>query len=223
MSERPILGDQDRKTIRDAIAAAEKTTAGEIFVVVAHDSDEYRAIPLLWATLIALLFPLPFLLVELPAEWRTGEAWDSAARLLPGTAIYLGQLVVFVVLAIGLSLPAIKPLVVPKSVKRNRAHALAVAQFLAHGLHITEARTGVLIFVSLFERYAEIIADAGIAAKVEQEEWDRSMAGLLADIGQGRLTEGLAGAIGRAGSVLARHFPPRPRDRNELPNDLILL
>jgi putative membrane protein len=226
MSDRIVLGEKERLAVRDAIAAAEKLTTGEIFAVVARESDDYRSIPILWATLIALFVPLPLIFVHVPAEWfgDAGAAGRSAARvLLPTMWIYVVQLAVFVVLAVVLSLPAIKPYIVPRRVKDAHAHGLAVEQFLAHGLHVTEARTGALIFISLAERYAEIVADAGIAAKVDQSVWDESIAALLADIRAGRLADGLIGAIGRAGKVLAEHFPPRPRDRNELPNDLILL
>jgi putative membrane protein len=223
MGGKARISEKERLAIRAAIGAAEKATAGEIFVVVAEESDEYRLIPVLWATLVALLMPLPFLLAEFALGGRDGAAWGSPAGGFSPVALYLGQLAVFIVLAVVLSLPGVKPLVVPKSVKRQRAHDLAMAQFLAHGLHTTEARTGVLIFVSLLERYAEIVADAGIAAKVEQATWDGSLATLLADIRAGHLAEGLVSAVRRAGAVLAEHFPPRPRDRNELPNDVILL
>lgn len=203
----PMLSDADRARIRQAVAAAETRTAGEIFVVIANASDDYGFIPLIWATLVALVVPLPLI----------------AVTLLSASAIFAIQLGVFIALALVLSLPAARPLVVPTGVKLARAHGLAVQQFLAHGLHTTEARTGALIFVSLAERHAEIIADAGIAAKVDQAVWDEVMAALLAEIRQGRLAAGLVAAIASVGAVLAQHFPPRARDRNELPNDLIML
>jgi putative membrane protein len=112
---------------------------------------------------------------------------------------------------------------VPRSVKDERAHAVAVQQFLAHGLHLTEQRTGVLIFVSLAEHYAEIIADAAIAKKVEQAVWDDAMSALLAEIRKGQLADGLVAAVGRVGVVLADHFAPRRRDENELSDDLVIL
>lgn len=201
------LDEQERARIRDAIAAAEAKTAGEIFVVVARASDEYHLVPLLWATLAALFVPLPLVFLT----------------LLPAMQIYLAQLAVFALLAVLLSLPPLHLALVPHRVKRARAHARAVEQFLAQGLHTTEARTGVLIFVSLAERYAEIIADTGIAAKVEQSVWDETIAKLIDETGAGRLADGLVQAIERAGAMLAEHFPPRPGDVNELPNDLILL
>lgn len=202
-----VLGDDDHIRVRDAIAAAESQTAGEIFVVVARASDDYRLVGLLWATLAVLFVPLPLIFLT----------------LTPALHIYLVQLAVFVVVSLLLSLPPLHIAVVPGTLKRARAHARAVEQFLARGLHTTEARTGVLIFVSLAERYAEIIADTGIAAKVEQRVWDAIIAGLVAETRAGRLGAGLVQAITRAGDVLAAHFPPRPGDVNELPNDLILL
>ena len=201
------ISRDDRLRIRHAVAAAEKRTSGEIFVVVAEESDDYRFIPILWATILALVVPLPLIGLT---------AW-------PASLIYLVQLIAFIVLAVGFSHPAVKPLVVPAPVKRAAAHALAVEQFLAHGLHTTEARTGVLIFVSFAERYAEIIADAGISSQVDDTVWKASMTRLIDEIRHGRLTDGLVSAIETTGAQLSRHFPWRPQDRNELPNDLVIL
>ena len=61
----------------------------------------------------------------------------------------------------------------------------AMRQFFAQGLHKTENRTGVLIFASVAERYAEIVADAGINAKVTPEVWDQAVAALIAGIKAG--------------------------------------
>jgi putative membrane protein len=189
------------------VAAAEAKTSGEIFTVVAERSDDYRFIPVLWATLVALIVPLPLILLT----------------LLPASLIFLIQLAVFVILALVLSHDEVRPLVVPPGVKHGAARALAVQQFLAHGLHTTERRTGVLIFVSLAERHAEIIADAGISAKVEDAMWRAAVDRLVGEIRAGRLADGMIAAIESTGAVLARHFPPRKDDRDELPNGLVLL
>ena len=111
----------------------------------------------------------------------------------------------------------------PPGVLHGAARALSVQQFLAHGLHTTEQRTGVLIFVSLMEHHAEIIADAGISAKVDDAVWREAMDKLVGEIRAGRLAEGLIAAIETTGTVLARHFPRAANDRNELPNGLVLL
>jgi putative membrane protein len=226
MARRTDLSDEARARIRDAVEAAEAKTSGEIFTVIAGASDDYRVIPILWATLAALLVPLLLLLAEYLTGWPSDDVWNADTTVpagLPAAWVYAAQLAVFILLAIVLSLPRIRPLVVPRSVKDERAHAVAVQQFLAHGLHLTEQRTGVLIFISLAEHYAEIIADAAIAKKVEQAVWDDAMAALLAETRQGRLADGLVAAVGRVGAVLAEHFPPRRRDANELSDDLVIL
>ena len=207
MAGQHVLTEAERTRVREAVQAAEAGTTGEIFVVVARASDDHRFVPLLWATLAALTVPLPLVLFT----------------TLGAMTIFTAQLAVFIVLALVLSWPPVRPAVVPGRVKHGRAHALAVQQFLAQGLQMTEARTGALIFVSLAERYAEVVADAGIAAKVDQAAWDAVITALVGEIRAGRLAEGLVAAIEGVGAELARHFPPRPGDRNELANDVVLL
>jgi len=143
--------------------------------------------------------------------------------LWPASVIYLFQLAAFAAAAVGLSHPSIRFHLVPKRAKRDRAHGEALRQFLAHGLHRTQDRTGVLIFASAAERYAEIVADGGINAKVTQQEWDEAIAALIAGIRQGRTGDGFVAAIAKCGAVLAAHFPPGALNKNELPDKLVEL
>lgn len=207
MARRPIVSDADRARVRRTIIEAEKRTSGEIFAVVAGASDDYRFIPLLWAALAALVLPAPLIMLT----------------RMPALDIHLVQLGAFAVLGLLGSLPAVRVHLVPGAVKRRRAHMRAVEQFLAHNLHVTEARTGVLVYVSIAEHYAEIIADEGIAAEVGQAVWDDAIAVLTGGIAAGNLVDGLIAAIERVGSVLAEHFPPRPHDPDEIDNDLVIL
>src|SRR5262245_59756122 len=134
-----MMADADRQRIVAAIRAAETRTAGEIFCVIARASSDYRLVPLAWAALFALAVPLPLLYLT---RWPAG-------------AIYLLQLAAFIVTVLILSKPSIRFRIVPRRTKWDRAHAEALRQFWAQGLHLTEQRTGVLIFVSEAERYAE--------------------------------------------------------------------
>ena len=164
-------------------------------------------IPLLWATLVALVVPLPLLFVD-PATGSAHDAGRVCADPACRRSICARQLASSSSRLV-LSLLASAAVVPGASSARARTRS-RVEQFLAHGLHTTEARTGVLIFVSLAERYAEIVADAGIAAKVDQAVWDASIAALLADIRDGRLADGLVGGdrAGRRGAC--RAFPAAP-------------
>jgi putative membrane protein len=200
-----LLTDADRARVVDAIRAAEGQTSGEIYCVITGASSNYRLVPLAWAALVALAVPLPLIHFT---EW-------------PAVAIYLLQLVAFLALLLLLSRPGLRYRIVPARTKRDRAHAEGVRQFLARGLQDTEARTGVLIFVSVAERYAEILADAGIDKKVTPDVWERAVAALISGIRSGRPGDGFIAAIEHCTTVLASHVPPGAINRDELPNAVV--
>jgi putative membrane protein len=200
-----MITQADKDRVAEAIRMAETKTSGEIFCVIAHQASDYRLVPLAWAALAALVVPAPLLYLTL---------W-------PASLIYLVQLVVFIVLAIVLAQPAIRFHVVPRRAKHERAHSLAMRQFFAQGLDRTEKRTGVLIFASAAEHYAEIVADAGINSKVTPEVWRQAIDALTAAIKDGRAGDGFVAAVEQCGAVLAAHFPPGALNRDELPNKLV--
>jgi len=200
-----MISQIDRERIADAIRAAEAKTSGEIFCVIARHASDYRLVPLAWAAAVALVVPAPLIYLTL---------W-------PASVIYVVQLIVFIAAALGLSLPEIRFHIVPRRTQHERAHLQAMQQFFAHGLHHTQNRTGVLIFASVAERYAEIVADAGINEKVTPHVWDQAVAALVAGIKQGRATDGFVAAIEQCGAVLAEHFPPGALNRDELPDKLV--
>jgi putative membrane protein len=200
-----MISEQDKTRVSDAIRMAEMTTSGEIFCVIAHRASEYRLVPIAWAALTALAVPAPLLYLTL---------W-------PAAAIYLIQLLAFIIVAVTLSRPAMRLLLVPRRARYERAHDLAMRQFFAQGLHRTEHRTGVLIFAAAAERYAEIVADQGINAKVTPDVWQKAVDALIAGIKDGRPGDGFVAAIEQCGAVLAEHFPPGALDRDELPNKLV--
>ena len=92
---------------------------------------------------------------------------------------------------------------------------------MAHGVHLTEARTGVLIYVALADRRVEIVADAGIHSKVDQSAWDELAHDVTAAARDGCLVDGVVKAVSRAGALLAAYFPHRPNDRNELSDRVV--
>jgi putative membrane protein len=204
---RQLLNEGEQRLVKSAIEAAEKNTAGEIIVVVTPSCDDYLHVPLLWAALVALIVPLPLL-------------WLSA---LPAVAIYALQLGLFVVLSFVLSIRFVRLAVTPGALKRKHARRTALEQFLARELHTTRSRTGILIFVALAERYCEVIADKGIAEKIEQHFWNELVAAMTAKIRSGSLGEGLVEAVQRCGEILEQHVPPSSRNPNELPDHLIVL
>lgn len=198
---------EEEARITEAITRAERTTSGEIVAVIAVESDSYLYAPFLWAAILALIVPWPFIYFTwLPVQW-----------------IYVVQLLSFLLILLLTLPPSVRMRLIPRSVQRLRAHRRAVEQFLVQNLHTTTGRTGVLIFVSVAERYAEVLADTGIDAKVPPGTWQSIVDDLTAKIGDGRAADGFISAIDATGAHLARHFPPGTVDPNELPNHLIVL
>src|SRR5262249_45101718 len=112
---------------------------------------------------------------------------------------------------------------VSNRVKKERAHRRAVEQFLAQNLHTMPSRTGVLIYVSVAERFAEIIADADINQKVAEGTWQTIVDQLTSQIASGQAVDGFIRATAAGGKQRARHFPPGSHDPNVFANHLIVL
>ena len=230
---KPLLSPADLASIEAAVRAAEAGTSGEIFCVVAEESSADLLIPLAWAAGAALLAPAILLLagLQIPAAdllrfgaWTGAQAGTAEAvrAALVGTLAL--QALLFVAVALIVSLDSVRRILTPRSFRRDRVRQHAQTQFLARNLHATRERTGVLIYVSSAERMAELIADEGIHAKVADGTWDRAMAALVAGLKRDASAEGFVAAIALCGEVLAEHFPPRPRDNpNELSDSVVLL
>ncbi|AMX95629.1 TPM domain-containing protein [Mesorhizobium sp. M7A.F.Ca.US.014.04.1.1] len=210
MATRPI-SPQDHERIATAIHAAEEKTDGEIYCVVAHASDGYF-FPAAFMATVCMLF------VSLAVGYGL-EAWWLSIRL---PHFVLAQLLALAcVLALLWALPGMRIHLVPRRLRYQAAHANAIKQFLARNVHRTTARTGVLVFVSIAERYAEVVADSGIDAKVGQHVWDGVVRDLTAHAGDDRLADGFVKAIELVGAVLAEHFPVTAGDSNELDDHLV--
>jgi putative membrane protein len=186
-----------------------------------------------WAAGVALLGPALLLLggvhVTIPdlfATWsasEVGAAMESAVRRALVGAIAL-QVALFIVTALIVSIPPVRRALTPRSLKRLRVQRRAAEQFTVKNLHLTRERTGILIFVSLGERMAELIADEGIADHVEPHVWDRTMAALTEGLKRGDPEAGFVAAIGQCADILADKFPARPGDNpDELPDAVVVL
>jgi putative membrane protein len=198
--------DAERQQITTAIQAAEKRTSGEFVAVVARASDAYLAMALLWAAGLALILPAPLLLF-------------SHLRYLD---IYQLQAVAFILLVLAFEfLPGLHMALVPKRLRHARASRLAHAQFYEQGVQLTRGHSGVLLFVSMAERYVEIVADKGIHEKIGEARWQEIVDGFVTKVQAGDITGGFTSAIAACGEAMAQHYPAQPEDTDELSDGLI--
>ena len=220
----------DHARIAEAIKAAEANTSGEIFCVIARSVSSYQDVGLAWAAAGALLLPLALVPLGFDPLWLPGfaDTWEAAhlaardeliARTIGVYAVV--QAATFLAVYLLSRIPAVKRIMTPRSVRRHRTRQAAMRQFLAHGLHMTEQRTGVLLFACLADHQVEVVADEGIHSKVDSDIWGDAVAALTQGLAANRPVEGFTSAIALSGQVLAEHFPPRPADVNELPDRLV--
>jgi putative membrane protein len=201
------MDSSDRDAIAEAVRQAESLTSGEIVVVIDRAASSYRTVPVVMALGLALFVPWPLLLLTMTSAPRIFLIQLICAVVLLGALLWYGRGGRFV----------------PGFVKRRRGHDVALREFAARGLTRTQGRTGVLLYIALQERYAEIVCDSGIDGKVDQEIWRGIIEPLLAAAREDRLREGLIDAVGAVGRVLASHAPRAADDIDELPNKVVIL
>lgn len=105
--------------------------------------------------------------------------------------------------------------------RKHSLHELALAEFTRLGMQRTIDRTGVLILLLMSERKFHIIADEGIHTKVAEGTWDSIAGGMSSQFKEGRFAQGICDAVEAVGNELRKHFPRKPDDRNELPNEVV--
>ena len=221
------MNDADHEKVSAAIAAAEGNSAGEIVVVVTETSDPYHDVALHWSVLVLI------------GVLAWAAAWPSSLRWWWDTLVggwgaepSLRQLLTFLMILAVAKFTAVllilkyKPLrmaLTPGQTKTRRVRRRALTVFKSAAERRTSGRTGILIYLSMGERRAEIIGDEAIASVTTHETWGEAMSDLLAHVREGRVADGMVAAIQDIGVVLSEHFPRSAEDKNEIPDKLIEL
>jgi putative membrane protein len=219
------LSATDRARVSAAVEAAEARSAAEIVTVLTEQSDGYADIALVWCAIVALAALLALTIAPdfyLGLYDRVTGNWDQQWH--PRAVFALAAAVATIKFTAMWLLQLWRPLrivLVPRRVKHDRVRARALTCFRMGAEQRTAGRTGILIYLSMREHRAEIVAEEAIAGKVSAEVWGEAMALMLPHLRDGRLAEGMAAAVARVGDVLAEHFPRSPDDINEIPDRLI--
>ena len=221
---KPTAADHAR--VSAAVRKAEGGTSGEIVTIVADRSDGYEDIALVYTGLIALFVPVlfaawPALPLGIVARFTSGwgEAEVRDLMLLAFAAMALVSALVFATL----QWEPLRARLTPKATRRQRVRTRAIELFKVGAESRTTGRTGILIYLSLAEHMAEIIADEAIYTRVPATEWGDAMIEMVAEVREGRIADGMIAAVTHVGTILATHLPRASDDANELPDRLIEL
>ncbi|WP_095162222.1 TPM domain-containing protein [Pseudomonas sp. Irchel 3F5] len=202
-----LLTEQQQRQVAEAIARVERHTDAELVTVLASRADDYAYIPLLWASLLALV---------VPGIVHYLSGWMSVHSLL------IVQWLTFIALCLVFRIPSVTTRLIPRAVRHWRAANLARRQFLEQNLHHTVGGTGMLIFVSEAERYVEIIVDEGISRHLDNKVWEVIVKRFTVQVRRGQTLQGFVSCIEACGELLRTHVP-LTHERNELPNRLVVL
>lgn len=225
-----MLSQQDKDRISAAITEAESKSRGEIFCVLAHDVAHYREVPLLWATVAALIGPPLLVLAGLKRLAMASIFWswtDESARAMQGlilrvlTTYWLVQAGLFLCVAIIVAVPAVRRHMTPGFLRRHHVRRAARHHFAAAGLHLSHDEPHILIFASLADRRVELVAHDRIHQAVGKEPWDAAVAAVVDGIKNHHPGDGFVKGIEICGAALAQHFPPDGAPKNQLPNAIL--
>jgi putative membrane protein len=183
---------EEHERIDAAMDAVKRDTFADLCVIVPRVSDRYALYPIASAAIAAILVGA---LVSLLRPDFSGR-FVIAIQLWSLIALTL----VFDWLPVRLQL-------VPRRIKYARAEQLAHREFNAHVLANPEQRHRILLFVSLGERYVEIIADHETHALALDGTWNKIVAEFLATVKSGRVADGVLDAIAACGAILKEHHP----------------
>ena len=221
------ISEEDRALIAAAVAKAEAASDGEIVTIVAPRSDAYHDAALHYAVLLMLFVPAFWAFApQSLVDWATALVLDwngQLSRELVMLYIFVKLAWAFLFVRIVLAWQPLRLALTPGRTKSRRVHRRAVELFRASCELKTRGRTGVLLYLSLAERRAEIVADEAIATQVAPEVWGEAMAALIDEVKQGRPGHGMAIAVEKIGAVLVPILPPKADNPDELPNRLITL
>jgi putative membrane protein len=206
-----ILNESELKSLADAIGEVEKKTSGELRLIIAkRSSHASHVFPLL--TLMLACASLIYL-------------WTSRHMLMLGDTTWTLPIVLLGALVFGYlfsRLPSVQRHLTWSGDLEHQALMRAELEFHREGLGATAEKTGILIFLSLHERQAVVLADKGIAAKLEPRIWNEVIGIVLAGVRKKKLKEHLEMAIRLCGDLLAKEFPVKEGDENELPNHVLI-
>ena len=203
-----LLDEAARERLAGVVREAERGTGGEIVVAVASACDEYGSAGWRLGVALAALAFLGLGLFAPPLPWVAYLAAQAAALLL-GHALA--------------RIEGVRRALVDEALVEERVAERARRAFAEHGLTRTRGRTGILIFVALFERRVVVLADEGIhRALGPNEGWTEIVERAVGGIRSGVALVGLENAVRRCGEILARRLPAAAPNPDELPNRVVI-
>ncbi len=211
-----FLTEEEKREIETCVKEVEKNTSGEIVPLVVSASYHYPMSNMIGALIFGLLISVVVTLVfSIRKSWGGVTALDL--WLFP--AVFAVSFLLFHELIKRISW--LKRIFITKAEINEEVEEAALTSFYRNGLNNTRDRTGILIFISVFERRAFVLADEGINAKVDTGVWQEIVGTVVQGIRQRRQAQGICRAVRRCGDLIRKAFPIKSDDTDELDNLIV--
>lgn len=243
INSKTFFNDNEKKEIEEAIKEVEKKSSGEIVVIAAKESESYKDIEIIYSILFGILFAgiIQYFLTDILFFFNNHvlKASDAFIQKLVKLPFYLkdefryillygliyfipiGIVLFFILRLVFISFPSLKGHFLSKERMEYEVKEYAFRMFYDHGLYKTVDNTGVLFLISILEHRVYILADKGIYEKIKQKTLDDYAESISKGIAKGNGAASLCEAIKSCGAVLAKNFPIKPDDKNELSDKII--
>ncbi|MDP8219839.1 MAG: TPM domain-containing protein [Candidatus Stygibacter frigidus] len=217
------LSKAEQDKIAQAVKQAELKTSGEIATALIPQSNDYAIYELLLAVIVGLIYSVVIFSLSSELEsWLQRLLWNYHVYYLTGFYLFSTFLVILIVYFLA-NIPVIDRLIVPRKSMQSWVERRAMQHFAQSGVGHTKDGTGILIFISALERRVQLLADYGIAQKVDQSRWQQIVDKVTLGIKSGSLADKLSEAILECGELLEKDFPRASDDINELNDNIVQL
>lgn len=217
------LSEKDFEDIKKSVEDVEKKTDGEIALAMVSESSSYA----LWEVLCALATASILFLCIIPLASQIQNFLERFMWNVQSVHVVLFYFLVCVLCVVSLyllfNIPYIDRLIIPEGVKKTAVSYRALRHFTESGVYSTKNHSGILIFVSYFEREIRILADKGISEKISQDLWNLISDEMAENLSKGNCKEAFIQAINKCGDLLIEYFPSTEGNINELNDGLVIL
>lgn len=203
---KPFLTDESKRHLAEAVQAVEAVSSAEVVVAVRPQSGSYLHADLLAGVAAALTT----LLVLLFSSWTFALVWFVIDPVLAG----------ILVTALSSRWPALRRILTLPAARRRRVEVFARSTFLEKGVHKTRGRTGILLYVSVLEREAEVVVDSGVEPLLTTESWQHAVGGIRQSVRLGEDATAVARQVRELAGLLGTALVRAADDVDELGNEV---
>lgn len=201
------LNNNEKEAIEKEIKKLEEKSSAELVAVITDFSSSYNLLILVYS----LVFTFLVSLISLYFDANTIMFFEIQLSTFAFFILFFHNFKKYFLYLL------------PKKYKYNKASKKAKEEFINQGLYDTKTKLAIMFFVSIEEKYVEIITDKNVKEKIDDNYWQEIVNQFIKDVKNKEFEEGYKTAIKSCSEILIENFPIKENDINELSNEIVEL